>query len=381
MESRNKLLAQVKIFLQKMIAVGGSDMYIKSGSYISARVRGNIERLSSSIISREVGMEICRSLIGDKKMQEFIEKKEFDFNFKLNDNYRFRGNMFFQMDGPTIIMRVIPAKIPSLEELNLPKAVYKLTEKERGLVLVTGITGSGKSTTLAAMINEINQNKKKHIITIEDPIEFVHKEANCVIEQRSVGQDTLSFANALKGALREDPDIILIGEMRDIETIEIALHAAETGHLVFSTLHTLDAKETVNRIVGTFPPEEQNRIRLTLASVLEGVISQRLVKTVDGKRTAAMEILLKTSRISELIKENRDSEIKDALEEGKEIYGTQTFDDSLLDLVLSGRITEEEALANSSVPDDLAIKIKNAKLEGEEAKIDKDSDIIELKLD
>jgi twitching motility protein PilT len=381
MESRNKLLAQVKIFLQKMIAVGGSDMYIKSGSYISARVRGNIERLSSSIISREVGMEICRSLIGDKKMQEFIEKKEFDFNFQLNDNYRFRGNMFFQMDGPTIIMRVIPAKIPSLEELNLPKAVYKLTEKERGLVLVTGITGSGKSTTLAAMINEINQNKKKHIITIEDPIEFVHKEANCVIEQRSVGQDTLSFANALKGALREDPDIILIGEMRDIETIEIALHAAETGHLVFSTLHTLDAKETVNRIVGTFPPEEQNRIRLTLASVLEGVISQRLVKTVDGKRTAAMEILLKTSRISELIKENRDSEIKDALEEGKEIYGTQTFDDSLLDLVLSGRITEEEALANSSVPDDLAIKIKNAKLEAEEAKIDKDSDIIELKLD
>jgi twitching motility protein PilT len=382
MESKSKLLGQVKLFLQKMIAVGGSDMYIKSGGYISARVKGNIEKLSTSVISKEVGMEICRSLIGDKKMQEFIEKKEFDFNFQLNENYRFRGNMFFQMDGPTVIMRVIPAKIPSLDELNLPKSVYKLTEKERGLVLVTGVTGSGKSTTLAAMINEINQNKQKHIITIEDPIEFVHKEAKCVIEQRSVGQDTLSFANALKGALREDPDIILIGEMRDIETIEIALHAAETGHLVFSTLHTLDAKETVNRIVGTFPPEEQNRIRLTLASVLEGVISQRLVKTVDDKRAAAMEILLKTSRISELIKENRDSEIKDALEEGTEIYGTQTFDDSLVNLVLSGRITEEEAIANASVPDDLVIKIKNAKLEGaEQTTINTDTDIIELKLD
>jgi len=380
MQQQSKVLGQVKIFLQKMISFGGSDMYIKSGGYISARVKGNIEKLSTSIITREVGMEICRSLIGDKKMEEFIEKKEFDFNFQLNENYRFRGNMFFQMDGPTVIMRVIPAKIPSLDELKMPKSIYKLTEKERGLVLVTGVTGSGKSTTLAAMINEINQNKSKHMITIEDPIEFVHKEANCVIEQRSVGQDTLSFGNALKGALREDPDIILIGEMRDIETIEIALHAAETGHLVFSTLHTLDAKETVNRIVGTFPPEEQNRIRLTLASVLEGVVSQRLVKTVDEKRAAAMEILLKTSRIAELIKENRDSEIKDALEEGKEIYGTQTFDDSLVKLVLSGRITEEEAIANASVPDDLVLKIKNAKLEGEEVKVDTEADIIELKL-
>jgi len=378
MPESNKFLDQVKLFLKKMIEIGGSDLYIKAGGYISARVKGDIERLSNVIVPKEVAINMCKALIGEK-FREFEEKKEFDFNFQLDENYRFRGNMFFQMNGPTIIMRVIPAKIPSLDELNMPEAIYKLTQKERGLILVTGITGSGKSTTLAAMINEINTNKAKHIITIEDPIEFVHKEKKSVIEQRSVGQDTLSFANALKGALREDPDIILIGEMRDIETIEIALHAAETGHLVFSTLHTLDAKETINRIIGTFPPEEQNRIRLTLASVLEGVISQRLVKTIDNKRVAAMEILMKTPRIAELIKENRDSEIKDALEEGSEIYGTQTFDTSLLNLVLDGIISEEEALANASVPDDLALRIKNAKLGQKEIKNDEE-EIIELKL-
>ncbi|RUM57105.1 MAG: type IV pili twitching motility protein PilT [Nautilia sp.] len=381
MAEENKLLQQVKAFLYKMIEVGGSDLYIKSGGYISARIRGDIKRLSNSMITREVGLEICKVLLGPERMQNFLKNKEMDFNFRLDDDYRFRGNAFFQMDGPTVIMRVIPVKIPTLKELNMPQALYKLVEKERGIVLVTGVTGSGKSTTLAAMINEINTNKAKHIITIEDPVEFVHKEKKSVIEQRSVGEDTLSFANALKGALREDPDIILIGEMRDIETIEIALHAAETGHLVFSTLHTLDAKETVNRIIGTFPPEEQNRIRLTLASILEGVISQRLVKTIDNKRAAAMEILLKTARISDLIRENRDSEIKDALEEGREVYGTQSFDDSLVELVLSGRVSKEEALKNASSPDDLALKIKKAQLlNSDEEESEEEDEIIELKL-
>jgi len=381
MAEENKLLQQVKAFLYKMIEVGGSDLYIKSGGYISARIRGDIKRLSNSMITREVGLEICKVLLGPERMQNFLKNKEMDFNFRLDEDYRFRGNAFFQMDGPTVIMRVIPVKIPTLKELNMPQALYKLVEKERGIVLVTGVTGSGKSTTLAAMINEINTNKAKHIITIEDPVEFVHKEKKSVIEQRSVGEDTLSFANALKGALREDPDIILIGEMRDIETIEIALHAAETGHLVFSTLHTLDAKETVNRIIGTFPPEEQNRIRLTLASILEGVISQRLVKTIDNKRAAAMEILLKTARISDLIRENRDSEIKDALEEGREVYGTQSFDDSLVELVLSGRVSKEEALKNASSPDDLALKIKKAQLlNSNEEETTEEDEIIELKL-
>ena len=376
-----KLLEQIKSFLYKMIKLGGSDLHIKSSGYIRARIRGDIVKLADTKISREVGMEICKVLLRSR-FQEFINKKEIDFNFRLDDNYRFRGNAFFQMDGPSIVLRVIPVEIPSLEKLNMPKILYKLANTERGMVLVTGITGSGKSTTLAAMINEINQTRQKHIITIEDPIEFVHKENKSIINQRSIGQDTLSFANALKGALREDPDIILIGEMRDIETVEIALHAAETGHLVFSTLHTLDAKETINRIIGMFPTEEQNRVRLTLASILEGVISQRLVKTVDGKRAAAMEILAKTPRIAELIKENRDDEIKDALEEGHNIYGTQSFDLALVNLVMQGKITEETALENASSPDDLALKIKKAKMaENAKNNVEEEEEIIDLKLD
>jgi twitching motility protein PilT len=380
-EINEKLLSQIKSFLYKMIEMGGSDLHIKTGGYIRARIRGDIVKLSDIKITREVGMEICKALVRSR-FQEFINNKEIDFNFKLDDDYRFRGNAFFQMDGPSIVLRVIPVEVPSLEKLNMPKILYKLANIERGLVLVTGVTGSGKSTTLAAMINEINNTKPKHIITIEDPIEFVHKEKKSIINQRSIGQDTLSFANALKGALREDPDIILIGEMRDLETIEIALHAAETGHLVFSTLHTLDAKETVNRIIGMFPTEEQNRVRLTLASILEGVISQRLVKTVDGKRVAAMEILAKTPRIAELIKENRDDEIKDALEEGYNIYGTQSFDLSLVDLVMQGKITEEEALENASSPDDLALKIKKAKMaENAKNNIQEEDEVIDLKID
>ena len=366
-----------------MIEMEGSDLYIKAGGYISARIKSDIYRLSNFTITRATGMDICRALLRGR-INEFIEKKEIDFTFKLDENYRFRGNAFFQLDGPTVVLRVIPAKILTLSELQMPQSLYELVNKERGLVLVTGVTGSGKSTTLAAKINEINHKAPKHIITIEDPIEFVHKEDKCVIEQRSIGQDTLSFTNALKSALREDPDIILIGEMRDIETIEIALYAAQTGHLVFSTLHTLDAKETINRIIGMFPGGEQNRIRLTLASILEGVVSQRLVKTIDNKRVAAMEILLKTPRISELIKENRDSEIKDALEEGYNIYNTQSFDNSLVDLVMSGKISEKIALENASSADDLALKIKKAKLlrSAEKASGNEDeSDTIELKLD
>ncbi len=357
----SNLMKQFKQFLYKMIELGGSDLHVKAGGTIKARIRGDIQTLADVKITKEIAHALCKELFPER-YQEFLKTKEMDFNFKLDEKFRFRGNAFFQMEGPALVMRVIPVDILSLKQLNMPEILYKLSNTERGLVLVTGVTGSGKSTTLAAMINEINQTRSKHIITIEDPIEFVHKENKCIINQRSVGQDTLSFANALKGALREDPDIILIGEMRDIETVEIALHAAETGHLVFSTLHTLDAKETVNRIIGMFPSEEQNRIRLTLASILEGVISQRLVKTVDNKRAAAMEILAKTPRISELIKENRDDEIKDALEEGFNIYGTQSFDLALVNLVMSGRITEEVALENASSPDDLALKIKKAKL-------------------
>jgi len=380
----SNLMQQFKQFLYKMIEMKGSDLHLKAGGSIRARIQGDIRPLANVQITKEIALALCKELFPER-YEEFLQTKEMDFNFKLDAQYRFRGNAFFQMEGPALVMRVIPVDIPSLEKLKMPQILYDLANIERGLMLVTGVTGSGKSTTLAAMINEINSNRSKHIITVEDPIEFVHKEKKCIINQRSVGQDTLSFANALKGALREDPDIILIGEMRDIETVEIALHAAETGHLVFSTLHTLDAKETVNRIIGMFPSEEQNRIRLTLASILEGVISQRLVKTVDGKRAAAMEILAKTPRISELIKESRDDEIKDALEEGHKIYGTQSFDLALVNLVMEGKISEEIALENASSPDDLALKIKKTKLAAQannpDAQQDEEDDLIGLKMD
>ncbi len=245
-----------------------------------------------------------------------------------------------------------------MDELKLPPVIKTFTEIQRGLVLVTGVTGSGKSTTLAAILDKINREAKKHIITVEDPIEFVHKDRGCLINQRGIGPDAHSFSDALRAALREDPDIILVGEMRDLETIDIALHAANTGHLVFSTLHTLDAKETIDRIVGMFGNDEQNRIRMSLASVLEGIISQRLIPTKRGGRVAGIEILKKTARIEQLISENRDTEIPDALFDGKEIYGTQTFDQALLDILRRGEITEEIALEYATNPADMKLKMQ-----------------------
>jgi twitching motility protein PilT len=356
--TREELVKYLSFLVQKE----GSDLHIKAGDGIRARIQGKLIPIESPKLTRESVLELLKEILRSR-FEEFTKKKEIDFNYKLDDNYRFRGNAFFQIDGPSIVFRAIPVNIPTIEDLKLPPVIRKFTEIERGLVLVTGVTGSGKSTTLAAMIDEINNKKAKHIITIEDPVEFVHKDKKCLINQRSLGEDTLSFSNALRAALREDPDIILVGEMRDLETIEIALHAAETGHLVYSTLHTLDAKETINRIIGVFPPSEQHRIRMTLASVLEGVISQRLVPTVDGKRTAAMEILIKTPRIKELIFQNRDEEIRDTIEEGKKIYGTQSFDQHLVDLVIEGRIDEKTALEYATSRDDFILKLKKAKLE------------------
>jgi twitching motility protein PilT len=265
--------------------------------------------------------------------------------------------------------------------LKLPDVVKSFIQKERGLVLVTGVTGSGKSTTLAALINEINVTKKKHIITIEDPIEFVHKDKGCIVNQRAVGQDTLSFSNALRAALREDPDIILVGEMRDRETINLALHAADTGHLVFSTLHTIDAKETINRIIAQFPTEEQNRVRLSLAGVLQGVISQRLVPTIDGGRRAALEILVRTPLIEKLIMENRDFEIKDAIESGKAHYHSQSFDQAIFDLYNEKVISLEQALENATSATDLELKINglnSSSDDGDFTQNDKEATKIEI---
>jgi len=354
MEMEEKL----KLYLRSMISNNGSDLHLKSGAITRIRIEGVLKLLGKEPLSSEEIDGIVREITTKDQYMRLQEDRNLDFTYILSDDYRFRVNVFYQMEGLSAVFRIIPVKILNIDELKLPKVIHEFTKIQRGLVLVTGVTGSGKSTTLAAIIDKINRENKKHIITIEDPIEFVHKDRGCLINQRAIGQDTHSFSDALRAALREDPDIILVGEMRDLETIDIALHAANTGHLVFSTLHTLDAKETIDRIIGMFAKEEQNRIRASLASVLEGVISQRLIPTVQGTRTAAIEILKKTARIEQLIRENRDYEIPDAIFEGKDIYGTQTFDQALLDLIRDGRINDEIALEYASNPADMKLKLE-----------------------
>jgi twitching motility protein PilT len=349
-------LKKIREYLKKLIDNGGSDLHVKSKGIIRARVNGSIVPFSGSVLSYEDAMTLAKELLRGR-FSEFVENKEIDLVYQFDEGNRFRVNIFFQTDGPSFVFRIIPMLIPTIDQMKFPEIVRTLTKEGRGLVLVTGATGSGKSTTLAAMIHEINLTEKKHIVTIEDPIEFVHKDRGCVINQRSVGQDTLSFGRALRAALREDPDIILVGEMRDRETVELALHAADTGHLVFSTLHTIDAKETINRIIAMFPNEEQNRVRLSLSGVLKGVVSQRLIPTIEGKRVAAMEILVKTPTIEKLILENRDYEIRDAIEKGREHYKSQSFDQHILDIYNQGIITKEKAKDYATSAADLELKM------------------------
>ena len=349
---------KLKLYLRAMISNSGSDLHLKSGSQVRVRIHGVLKVLGQDSMSAEMMDKLAQEITSADQYEKLKTDRNLDFSYVLGDENRFRVNFFYQMDGLSAVFRIIPVKILTLDELNLPPVIKTFTEIQRGLVLVTGVTGSGKSTTLAAILDKINREAKKHIITVEDPIEFVHKDRGCLINQRSIGQDAHSFSDALRAALREDPDIILVGEMRDLETIDIVLHAANTGHLVFSTLHTLDAKETIDRIVGMFGNEEQNRIRMSLASVLEGVISQRLIPNTSGGRVAGIEILKKTSRIEQLIVENRDAEIPDALFEGKEIYGTQTFDQALLDLLRRGEITDKTALEYATNPADMKLKMQ-----------------------
>jgi len=362
---------KLKLYLRTMISNSGSDLHLKAGSQVRVRIHGVLKVLGKDALSAEMMDKLAQEITTADQYEKLKTDRNLDFSYVLGDENRFRVNFFFQMDGLSAVFRIIPVKILTLDELNLPPAIKTFAQIQRGLVLVTGVTGSGKSTTLAAILDKINREQKKHIITVEDPIEFVHKDRGCLINQRGIGPDAHSFSDALRAALREDPDIILVGEMRDLETIDIALHAANTGHLVFSTLHTLDAKETIDRIVGMFGNEEQNRIRMSLASVLEGVISQRLIPTKRGGRVAGIEILKKTARIEQLIAENRDAEIPDALFEGKEIYGTQTFDQALLDILRRGEITEEIALEYATNPSDMKLKMQGV---GKGAIIDEHAD-------
>jgi len=351
-----EMTKKLKFYLSKLVEHKGSDLHVKTGTTIRGRINGEILPFSKEILSYQEGLTLAKELLRGR-FPELVEKKNIDFTFKLNDEYRFRVNMFFQVDGVSAVFRTIPMVLPTVEALHLPLVINSLCDLSRGLVLVTGPTGCGKTTTLASMINRINKTQKKHIITIEDPVEFIYKDNGCVVNQRAIGQDALSFSDALRAALREDPDVILVGEMRDLETIETAMHAAETGHLVLSTLHTVDAKETIGRIIGMFPGSEQNRIKMSLASVLQGVIAQRLVKTVDHGRTAAVEILVKNARIESLILEGRETEIPDALKEGKEVYKTQTFDQALLDLYAEGKIARDEVIIASTSRNDITMAL------------------------
>jgi len=348
---------KLKKYLQSMVDNEGSDLHLQAGSIPRVRIHGELRVLGKTVLSNSDLKKLVREISTDEQWQTLLEEKNLDFTYVMGD-YRFRINYFHQMNGYSAVFRVIPVKIATIHELNLPNVINDFVDMHRGLVLVTGVTGSGKSTTLAAIINAINEKYKKHIITVEDPVEFIHKNKNSLINQRGIGPDANSFSDALRGALREDPDIILVGEMRDLETIDIALHAANTGHLVFSTLHTLDAKETIDRVIGMFPTNEQNRIRKSLASVLEGVISQRLVPTIEGGRAAGIEVLKRTSRIEQLISEGRDFEIPDTIADGKEIYGTQTFDQALLDLYHLGRISEETTLNYATNQSDMKLRIQ-----------------------
>ena len=349
---------RLKLYLNSLVANSGSDLHLKSGSHVRVRVHGVLKKLGDDLLSSEQIDQLAQEITSKAQYQKLQQERSVDFTYKLDGASRFRVNIFFQMDGLSAVFRVIPVEIPTLEQLELPGVIGTFAEIPRGLVLVTGVTGSGKSTTLAALVNRINETSPKHIITLEDPIEFVHRDNKALVNQRSVGEDARSFGDALRASLREDPDIIIVGEIRDLETIDLALHAANTGHLVFSTLHTLDAKETINRIVGMFPNEEQNRVRGALSSVLAGVISQRLVPTKAGGRIAAVEVLVRTSRMVEMIADGRDMEILDAIEEGKDIYGSQTFDQHLLDLIDQRKITEETALEYATSPSDLKLKLQ-----------------------
>jgi twitching motility protein PilT len=346
--------------LQVALRGGASDIHLKAGLPPMFRVDGALVPLKDArrLAPEEIG-KMALGIMNDYQKEKYKQTNEVDLAYGVPGLGRFRVNVFQQRGTIGIVLRVIPFKIQTIEQLMLPKVLEKIASEQRGLILVTGTTGSGKSTTLAAMIDHVNANETTHIMTIEDPIEFLVRDKRSIVNQREVGVDTISFGQALKSALRQDPDVILVGEMRDLETIETALTAAETGHLVMSTLHTLDATETVNRIISAFPPYQQKQIRLQLGSVLRAVISQRLVPRADGKgRVPAVEVLLSTARVRELVEDkDRTKEIPEAIAQGHVSYGMQTFDQSLMFLLKSGVISYEEALRQASNPDDFALRV------------------------
>lgn len=351
----------INLLLKRTIERNASDLHLKVGNHPILRVDGGLLPLEDQPkITQEDLVAMASAIMNNNHKQRFKEKSEVDFAYSASGLGRFRVNVFQQRSTIGIVMRVVPTKILSIGELNLPKVLEKLSMEHRGLILVTGTTGSGKTTSLAAMIDFMNKNRSDNIITIEDPIEYLHRDRKSIVSQREVGNDTESFGVALRSALRQDPDIILVGEMRDFETISTAMVAAETGHLVLSTLHTVDAAETINRIISIFPPYQQKQVRLQLASVLKGIISMRLVPRADGKgRVPAVEVLVATQTIREcIIDPDKSRRMPDVIAAGSSQYGMQTFDQSLYELYQKGLITFDEALKWCSNPDDFTLKVK-----------------------
>lgn len=346
--------------LRMAMSFGASDLHLRAGSFPVIRVTGELKPLSGvAKMTQDETLEMAFSMMSNRQKQHFKEAYEVDIGYGVSGLGRFRVNIFQQRNSIGIVARVISDSIRSFAELGLPPILGNIANETRGLILVTGTTGSGKSTTLAAIVDHINQTRNCHIVTIEDPIEYLHKDKQSFITQREVDVDTRNFAEALRGSLRQDPDVILVGEMRDLETIETALVAAETGHLVLSTLHTLDASETLNRIISAFPPYQQKSTRIQMAGLLRAVVSQRLMKSAKGNsRIPAVEVLVSTPLIRDyILHEDKTAAIRDAIAAGTSQYGMQTFDQSLFYLYQSGLITLDEALRGSTNPDEFRLRL------------------------
>jgi twitching motility protein PilT len=339
--------------LLEVIEADASDLHLTAGSPPMVREKGRLRALDYPQLSPQDTREIVYSILNNEQRKRLETDWQIDLSYSVPNKARFRVNAFFQRASVGAVMRTIPTDIPHLQDLGLPPVLADFTKKPRGFVLVTGPTGSGKSTTLAAMIDLINKERHEHILTIEDPIEFLHRHQNCIVNQRELGTDAMSFAAGLKAALRQDPDVILVGEMRDLETMATALTAAETGHLVFATLHTQDTAQTVDRIVDAFPPTQQHQVRVQLSIALQGIVTQQLIQTADGKdRVCACEVLVPTPGVRNLIREGKSHQIYSALQTGA-AHGMQTMDAALVDLVRKGKISQQTAERRSSTPDEL----------------------------
>lgn len=354
------MATRIDDLLRMAMSFGASDLHLRAGTYPVIRVTGELKPLSGvTKLSQDETLEMAFSMMSNRQKQHFKESYEVDIGYGVAGLGRFRVNIFQQRNSIGIVARVISDTVRSFAELGLPPILNTIADERRGLVLVTGTTGSGKSTTLSAIVDHINKSRNCHIVTVEDPIEFLHKDKQSFVTQREVDVDTRSFAEALRGSLRQDPDVILVGEMRDLETIETALVAAETGHLVLSTLHTLDAPETLTRIISAFPPYQQKSIRIQLAGLLKAVVSQRLMKSAKGNsRIPAVEVLVSTPLIRDyVLHEDKTASIRDAIAAGTSQYGMQTFDQSLFYLYQSGLITLDEALRGSTNPDEFRLRL------------------------